>query len=112
MKEGFKTLKDLKIGVVSPETDGKLKLSKTKIHKLIENYNKLLRQEAIKRIKIWTKEHHAKNDGYETTLERNFNPTNIYFIACSITDDGCVCDICRLLREWKNFFNTKEEDLK
>ncbi|GAH24892.1 unnamed protein product [marine sediment metagenome] len=56
-----------------------------------------------------TKEHHEMNDGYETTLERDFENDNA---GCSILDDGRACDICHTLRWIKHFFDLEEEGSK
>ena len=72
-----------------------------------ENLNfvshELLREEAKKWIAKLTQEHHELCDGYETTLERNWERNR----GCSISDDGCICDICHTLRFITMFFNLK-----
>lgn len=64
-----------------------------------------LKEEAEKWIAKLTKEHHELHDGYETTLERNWEGNR----GCSISDDGCICDICHTLRFIKTFFNLEKE---
>ena len=63
-------------------------------------------EEAKKWIKHLTQEHHNLCDGYETTLERNFDGNR----GCSLSDDGCICDICHTLRFIKTFFDLKKEE--
>lgn len=66
----------------------------------------IIREEAKKWIKQLTQEHHNLCDGCETTLERNFDGNR----GCSISDDGCICDICHTLRIIKTFFGLKKEE--
>ena len=63
-------------------------------------------EEAKKWIKHLTQKHHNLCDGYETTLERNFDGNR----GCSLSDDGCICDICHTLRFIKTFFDLKKEE--
>lgn len=81
-----KTLKDFKTGVISKETEFKLEYSKTKIHKLIEGYNDVLKAEAIR----WIKELDEKGFYMKDT-----GATNGFWIMIWI----------------KHFFNITEEDL-
>jgi len=67
--------------------------------------HELLKEEAKKWIDVLTEEHHQLNDGYETTLERNFDSNR----GCSVSDDGSICDICHTLRWIKMFFGLELE---
>ena len=119
-KRKLKTLKDLssvsvnhtnhtKQKVVGIDGDNDLIFDKPP-ERRTENLNfvshELLHEEAGKWIAKLTKEHHELNDGYETTLERNWEANR----GCSISDDGCICDICHTLRFITMFFNLEKEE--
>ena len=100
-EEKLKTLKDLQFYTGGWEEDGT-------ISRCYFINGKELREELKEEAKKWidtlTEEHHQLNDGYETTLERNFNSNR----GCSVSDDGSVCDICHTLRWIKMFFDLEE----
>ena len=91
--EKLKTLKDL--SSVGMDDNDKLKYV---------SYD-CLKEEANNWIEELTRQHHQLNDGYETTLERNFESNR----GCSISDNGGICDICHTLRWIEMFFGLKEK---
>ena len=100
IEEKLKTLKDFKFYTGGWEEDGAVSRCYFINGKELRRE---LKEEAKKWIKELTQQHHQSNDGYETTLERNFEEDR----GCSILDDGRICDICHTLRFIKTFFDLK-----